>query len=332
MTRPGRHTVIGVLVGAAVVALGVVGLVAVSSSVAAEARTRSVLVTVVVQALVVLVAAAGAVAVYASAARRRRQETEHRLEAELCTERQLARAKGHLLAGISHELREPLTAIFGFSEYLVEYGAVDETEARELVRAIRAEAIELERMVEDLFVAARIDDGSLRLRSQEVAVADVVERVLACAGRTGSRIEVSRTDALVRGDPTRVQHVLRNLLSNALRHGGARIRIITVVEGPRVTITVADDGPGLPDDVADSFLVPSEEVGRRLLTGGSGLGLAVARALAEAMGGRLDYQRAMRWTAFQLRLPGVRRPEEIDVVEPRRHRGPRRIAVGSESG
>jgi signal transduction histidine kinase len=119
---------------------------------------------------------------------------------------------------------------------------------------------------------------------------------------------------VVLGDQLRIRQILRNLLSNAVQHGGPTIRIYGDEAGSRYVISVEDDGEGVPEHVAERLFTRFVHKGETPLTAGSiGLGLAVARLLAEAMGGSLDYERITGRTSFVLALPLA--AGDHDVVE-----------------
>ena len=245
-----------------------------------------------------------ALGVYFGLARRQYREATVKMEAQVQAERDLNRAKDEFIAGISHELRTPLTSIYGFSEYILENGVQDVGEAHELITLINSDSAELARMVEDLLIAARLDSGQLRLEMEPVPVRDTIEDVLGPLYRTRAPIEVTGQDAVVWADRARVLQLLRNLLSNAVRHGGESITVGLETRDGSVVITVADDGDGVRSEVGDRMFDRFVHDGSgALLTGSVGLGLAIARALARLMGGEVDYVRALGWTSFLVTLP-----------------------------
>jgi signal transduction histidine kinase len=236
----------------------------------------------------------------------RRQVAERRIEfeARLEAERELSRSKDEFIAGLSHEFRTPLTAIFGFSELLIEQGIVDPEMSIELISLINSESAELSRMVEDLLMAARLEAGQLTIEQLDVQVVDEVEAVLAPVRRAGSRIEVELTPGLVQVDALRFRQILRNLVSNAVKHGGDTIGILGRIADGQYLVSVIDDGPGVPDTIIDRLFERFVHDGRRaLLTGSVGLGLNIARSLADAMGGDLAYDRIGATTVFTLAVP-----------------------------
>jgi signal transduction histidine kinase len=254
--------------------------------------------------LVTLLIPAAAILVYFMLARRQYREAQVQMEAKLEAERELNRSKDEFIAGISHELRTPLTSIFGFSEYLIEKGIIDPTEAMELVGLINADSVELSRMVEDLLTAARLDSNALTFEPEAVAVMDEVETVTAPLNRSGSKIFVEGRDAIVWADRARTRQILRNLVSNAIRHGGTTTKVLVETRDGVLALTVTDDGAGVPDEIADRLFERFVHDGSTALLAGSvGLGLSIARSLAQSMGGDVTYLRALGSSNFVLTLP-----------------------------
>ncbi len=254
----------------------------------------------------------GAILAYRQSARRQLEAAETHLDARLDAERAVGRAKNQFIANISHELRTPLTSIYGFSEVLLDQGFVDPEAAGDLVGLINSESAELARMVEDLLVAAHDEDVPLPIETTQVDIAAELDAVIAPFRRHNIVVGGSHAPAMVLGDQLRIRQILRNLLSNAVLHGGPTIRIYGDNAGPNYVISVEDDGEGVPEHVEERLFSRFVHKGESPLTAGSvGLGLAVARLLAEAMGGSLDYERITGRTSFVLALPLAGGTEEV---------------------
>ncbi len=259
---------------------------------------------IVSRLLVTFLIPVAAISGYRLVVRNQNRHAHRSLEAKLEAERQLNRAKDTLIADISGELRSPLTSIYGFSELLIEHGIVDPSEAMELVGLINHDSAELARMVEDLLVASRLDEGAVEYEPAAVDLMAELETVAAQIRRTGRTVNVRGRKVQVWADPIRLRQIARNVLSNAVNHGGPRIEIAVAVQDGNVLCTFADDGPGLPPDVEILMFDRVVHNGRQiLLTGTTELGLAVARSLAVGMGGDLSCDRTLGWTSFLLRLP-----------------------------
>ncbi len=264
--------------------------------------------------LVTLAIPIGALFVYRAIARRQLDRDRERAAALLAAEQELHRAKDEFIAGISHEIRTPLTSIYGFSEVLVETGVVDPDAAMELISLINSESCELSRMVEDLLTAARIDAGALTFNPARIVIAEEIESVVAPLRRSGAVVGVDRAAGEAWADRVRFHQVVRNLVSNALKHGGPTVRVSSRMEGDRLVCVVADDGAGVSADLEGRLFERFVHNGQEsLLVGSVGLGLAIAHSLTASMGGKLRYERAGGWTRFVFDLPGGDGPGTVAV-------------------
>ena len=196
---------------------------------------------------------------------------------------------------LSHELRTPVTTIYGASKVLARgEERLSEATRRDVHHDIEAEADRLYRLVEDLLVLARFDGQRLTLGDEPVLLQRLVPGVVASekARWPSARLRLEAPPGLptVRADPTYTEQVLRNLLTNAAKYGppGAEIRIVLEGSGDEVLVRVLDEGPGFPAEKADLLF---DLFYRSPLTagaaGGAGIGLFVCRRLVQAMGGRI---------------------------------------------
>ena len=234
---------------------------------------------------------------------RRRRKAEL-LSTELDRERTLNRSKDQLLANLSHELRTPLTGIYTSALTIEELGGADLETGRELNGMIIDQSADLTRMVEDLLASAQADAGRLSFSPVPTQVRREIEGVIREFSRLPTKVIVKGIDAEVTADPGRLRQLLRNLLSNAVRHGGPSIAIHGTVEAGWYLLEVWDNGPGVPDDIAERLFERFVHQDDRPLTVGSvGLGLAICRVLAEGMGGTISYRRESGFTVFTVRLP-----------------------------
>lgn len=250
-----------------------------------------------------------AITVYFLFARRQLRERRISMESQLEAARQLAGAKDEFIASLSHELRTPLTSIYGFSELLLDTGVVDPTQTTELITIINTESSELMRMVEDILTGARLDSQALTFDMTDVPVVPEIEMVVEPFRRAGMDITLSCLPATVTADRMRFRQVVRNLVSNAQKHGGPRIAIGTQIRAGGLVLAVIDNGPGVPAEIEGRLFERFVHDGRRaLLTGSVGLGLAIARTLTQAMGGTLNYERIEGHTVFSLTLPVAASP------------------------
>jgi len=201
------------------------------------------------------------------------------------------RRRLQLVGDVAHELRTPLTTLDGYLEGL-EDGVVQPSP--ETWRLLRTETSRMTRMVNDLSELWRAEARQLTLRLERVdagrVARDTGERFLPQAQARGIRLELPGDGPAVTADRDRLAQVLSNFLSNALRHApdGSAVSVRVVRQGGSVCISVADEGPGLAADQLEAVFERFYRVdpARSRAAGGSGIGLAIARALAEAMGGR----------------------------------------------
>lgn len=217
-------------------------------------------------------------------------------------EKEAERARRDLIAAVSHDLRTPLASTRALIEAVAD-GVVEdpETQARYLASA-RSELEKLGRLVDDLFELSRIDAGALRLNLEEASLRDLISDTLSGfrhqAERKGVRLvgEVSDGVDPVLANPPRLQRVLYNLVSNALRHTPADGTIILRAEPAEgmVQVEVSDTGEGIaPEDLSRVFERSFRGEISRTRTGagdGAGLGLAIARGLIEAHGGEMSVE------------------------------------------
>jgi signal transduction histidine kinase len=199
-------------------------------------------------------------------------------------------ARRELVAWASHDLRTPLTAMRAMIEAIEEGVATPE----QYMTTLGEQARTLGNLVDDLFELARIDAGALTLELQDVALPALVDSCIrgleAEASRRNVALEARANGAPpVRCAPDKVERVLRNLLTNALRHTPTDGSIAVFVEpaGQHVCVTVEDSGDGIAPDALRRVFDRFWRADPARASGGAGLGLAIARGLVEAQGGRI---------------------------------------------
>lgn len=271
-----------------------------------DSERRNGLLTGILRLFVMLVAPAVAILSYRAITSRRMAERRIRWEAMLQGERELREQRDLLVAGLSHELRTPLTSIVGFSRLLVE-GVHPGATVEEVAGVINAESEELRRMIEDFLAAARIDTETLSVRPAPTDLELVLDAAAEPARRAGKTVSVSALGLSAEADAARLEHILRNLVSNAVKHGGPALVLSARIAHGEVAVVVSDNGVGVPRELEAKLFEPYaiDEVAV-VVRGSVGLGLAVARALARSMGGDLTYVRELGWTHFILTLPDDR--------------------------
>lgn len=265
-------------------------------------------------------------------------EAHERTDAELQRAKEAAEAanaaKSRYLQGVSHEIRSPLNAIYGYAQLLDRDRGVSSQDA---ARVIRRSSEHLMNLVEGLLDIARIENGVLRLSRDKVQFAEFLNqivdmfRVQAEAKGLEFRFDyVGRVPAFVYADQKRLRQVLINLLSNAVKytdHGFARLTVR--YRGPSVEFEVADSGIGIPDEDRERIFEPFERGGSPdgRIAPGTGLGLAISRVLAQIMGGELSVASTVgEGSCFTLRM-ALPEPmgDHVEAVQPMRIEGYRGV-------
>jgi PAS domain S-box-containing protein len=244
-----------------------------------------------------------------------------RLEAERAN-----RAKSEFLSRMSHDLRTPLNAVLGYAQVL----DVEELtpEHRDSVRQILSGGRHLLDLINEVLDISRIEAGRLSLSPEPLAVADLLRhsadlmRPLASAREIDVTIDESAAGTRhVRADRQRLIQVLLNFLGNAVKYNrrGGRVTIAGHPAGAgRFRISVTDTGPGIPPEKLALLFQPFERLdAQQSAVEGTGLGLAVARGLTEAMGGSVGVESEVdRGTTFWVELPEVDAPERAAMHAP----------------
>jgi PAS domain S-box-containing protein len=227
--------------------------------------------------------------------------------------RELERLKSQFISMVSHELRTPLTSIRASMQLLIAEEMTGSDDADRLVRVALSNADRLIRIVNDILDMSKIEAGEMmvspRLTPLQPIIEDSVRSIEALARDAGVTIVQSQhAIAEVIADPDRTIQILVNLLSNAVKHapGGSSVEVSVAREGGVAAIAVRDHGPGIPAHKVDFIFEPFTQLDssdtRRIA--GTGLGLTIARALAEKQGGGIRVSsREGEGAAFTLTLP-----------------------------
>jgi hypothetical protein len=198
--------------------------------------------------------------------------------------------QAEFLAVTAHELRTPVSVLSGSAGLLVDHWAqMTEGDRAELFESITTSAARLQRLLNDLLTASRLEARTIHPQLQSVDLGDVLAHAVAAAraATDNADIRFSGPPALpVLGEPDRLAQAVENLLGNAVRHGTPPVIVRTRTVGDRVEIEVSDAGPGV-DPTVESRLFQRFVSGRR---GGTGLGLFIVRELARAYGGDAWYR------------------------------------------
>jgi signal transduction histidine kinase len=218
------------------------------------------------------------------------------------------RARKEFVANASHELRTPLFSLGGFIE-LLEDEQLDPASRAELLSAMHGQVHRLQKLAVDLLDLSRLDAGSFELEHERVDLAEVAQMVASefePAVRRGAadlQVKMPNGGVEVTCDRERVAQIMRILLDNAIRHTpeGTSVTISASRRNEAAKVTVADGGPGLDNawdtQVFDRFFTGDAD------NGGAGLGLAIAKELAERMHGEIRLRSRPGRTAFTFELP-----------------------------
>jgi signal transduction histidine kinase len=235
------------------------------------------------------------------------EERTAQLEEKNIELREMMAAKETFLAGVSHEVRGPLTAMMGFIELARDDSIAMTEESGPMLQAAMQQADEVLILIEDLLAAARAESGTLKVAKVRVNLqAQIAQVKEGLSPGQHDALDAHLTEAVALGDPARVRQIVRNLVSNAFRYGGEKIRIRTYSDTDSVVLVVEDDGEGIPEADRGRIFEPFvQSASRREVADSVGIGLHVSRQLAELMSGKLDYRFEDGWSMFALTLPRV---------------------------
>ena len=262
---------------------------------------------------------------------RKQAEEERRI---LLASAQAARAeadiantiKDEFLATVSHELRTPLSAILGWSQMLVT-GKLDEQESKRAVETILRNARAQREIIDDLLDISRIITGKLHLEVRAVEMDQIIEEVVegvrpaADAKNIHLQTAIDRGIGPISGDPDRLQQIIWNILSNAIKFTpeGGLVEVRLARNDAHVEITISDTGQGIDPElllhVFDRFRQFDSSSRRR--HGGLGLGLSIVRQLVELHGGTVTGESAGAGagTTFKVTLPVKSVPHDLNKIE-----------------
>jgi signal transduction histidine kinase len=254
---------------------------------------------------------AGPMAAELAALSRELAVTSEKLKESRAREHALDQSRRQLVAWVSHDLRTPLAGLHAMAEALEDGIASDPDRYH---RQIRAEAVRLARMVDDLFELSRIEAGALPLSPGQIALEDLIGDALdsteALARARGVRLTgETRAPLVIQADPRELSRALTNLLVNAIRHTPAdgSVHVMAVPQPDGALLAVADGCGGIPEaDLARVFDTAWRGACTRPDTdGGAGLGLAIVRGIVEAHRGQVSVVNTREGCRFEVRLPAL---------------------------
>lgn len=196
-----------------------------------------------------------------------------------------------MVSAVAHELRTPVARLrFG-----LEMAADAQTaEARtKYLHGMDGDIDDLDRLVDEMLVYTRLERGSPELNFQAVDLAALVDQVIGELAPLRADVQVlrgpsSEGDSLVEGEPRYLRRALSNLVTNAMRHAESRVEVSFHLDAERVTLSVDDDGPGVPEEAWEKVFTPFLRLddSRTRASGGHGLGLSIVRRITYWHGGR----------------------------------------------
>ncbi len=241
-------------------------------------------------------------------------ERQAYLVSSLRRERELRDLKTRFVSMVSHELRTPLSTIRSAADLLDRYDdRMTEEERQHELGAIRTSVIRLTKMIENVLAIGRSDSpttemSNTRLHLGRFCVDLWEETVDAMEAKHQLILKGSAADKYVHTDETFLRAVLSNLLQNAIKYSPAGQEVAVEIDGDKAdcTIKVTDHGPGIPADERDAIFEAFHRGTSAATTSGSGLGLAVAKASADKLGGQIVVSGGPgTGTTFELILPGL---------------------------
>jgi two-component system phosphate regulon sensor histidine kinase PhoR len=235
--------------------------------------------------------------------------------------RRLESMRRDFVANVSHELRTPVTSIRSAAETLIDGAAADPAASGAFINIIDRNAQRLQQLVEDLLDLSRIEARGFRLSFEDIELRPIFSQVLGLFRERASKKDVALEERRlgevpkVKADRRALEHVLTNLIDNAVKYcpAGAHVWLGVQASGEGVTVTVSDDGPGIDERhlprIFERFY--RVDAGRSREVGGTGLGLSIVKHLVEAMGGTVSVESKLnQGTTFSFTLKRVEREQE----------------------
>jgi signal transduction histidine kinase len=224
--------------------------------------------------------------------------------------RRLSALRADFVSLVSHELRSPMAAVIGAARTLQgRWRELTPEQRQSFLGLIGDETSRLATLIDDVLDTSRIEAGTFSFTFSDVDLAELLRDVVAAAELAQDEVELTTNVGSlphVRGDRERLRQVIQNLIDNAVKYSsaGGRVRVNAMPDDGHVLIDIEDEGPGIPPEdqqlIFEKFCRSSAGAAKP----GSGLGLFIARSIAEAHGGKLDVNSVpQRGSVFRLELP-----------------------------
>ncbi|WP_096201015.1 ATP-binding protein [Bacillus sp. FJAT-45350] len=233
---------------------------------------------------------------------------------DMTEERRLDKLRKDFIANVSHELRTPISMLQGYSEAIIDDIAQSDEEKKEIAQIIYDESLRMGRLVNELLDLARMEAGHIQLNQEDINVSEYTERVLrkfqGLVKEHKIYLESDIKGESIRGfiDPDRIDQVLTNLISNAIRHTeeNGSVKVSVSANENEIKFDVKDTGSGIPEEdlpfVFERFY--KADKARTRGRAGTGLGLAIVKNIVEAHGGQISvHSKINEGTTFSFILP-----------------------------
>ncbi|MGC2131303.1 MAG: HAMP domain-containing sensor histidine kinase [Candidatus Aquilonibacter sp.] len=245
------------------------------------------------------------------------------LELQRSAVMQISQLKHDLVATLAHDIKGPLTSIIGFAE-LLEEGFLEGDDATDAARTIRSNAQRLATLANDMLALSRVEHGELEIADDRVDLVDVLRSTVeSVAAERPIELVTDVENALVRGDAERLRQVFDNLVRNAIKFspGGEPVRVHVSEQGTGFSITVEDQGIGIPPDEVSKLFnrFARASNARKAKIAGTGVGLFIVKTIIERHGGSVAVNSAIgSGSTFSVSLPAIERAQGD---------GPGRVAI-----
>ena len=218
-----------------------------------------------------------------------------RLKKSLTEQQREQQRKQELIAGMSHDLKSPLTTIRAYTEALLEGVAPDEPTRQRYLQTIYARETDLEALVNRLFELAKLGASEYPMHLKALPLQETLHHILNTCDHEGISVDCHAViDCTVLADGELLQRVLNNLVDNSRKYGANALSLGSACEEDTVTLWMEDNGPGVPEEQLPCLFEPfyRGDAARTKPSAGSGLGLAVVKKSMQQMGGRVRAENA----------------------------------------